>query len=87
MTPQFEASLTDDHYVFIIQATSGSMGPNIFCGYYLVKNQEILNNLITTDAGESISMTGILTILGSFDVCLTKFKTNQIFIIKLATDF
>jgi hypothetical protein len=74
--PQFEVSFTDDRNLFIIQATSGSMGTNIFCGNYLVKNHEILNNSITTDAGESISITGILRILGSIDVRLTKFKTN-----------
>jgi hypothetical protein len=61
--------------------------PDMFCGYYLVKNQEILNNSITTDAGESVCVTGIPRILGSIDVCLTKFKTNQIILKKLATDF
>jgi hypothetical protein len=53
--------------------------PNMFCGFYSVKNPKIVNNLTTTKAKEKIS-----TKLESsecsknFDVGLAKFENNQI---------
>jgi len=48
----------------------------MFCNFYLVKNHRIANNSTTTKAREKIRRG--LESLEFFDVCLTKFKNNQI---------
>ncbi len=59
--------------------------PDVFCNFYLVKNCIIANNSTTTNAREPMSTN--MESLELFDVCLTKFKNNQILLIKLTTDF
>ncbi len=61
---------------------------DMFCNFYLLKNHKIGKNSTTTKAREKIS-----TYLESvesyqfFDTRFTKFKNDQLLIIKLATDF
>jgi hypothetical protein len=50
--------------------------PDMFCNFYLVKNHRIADNSTTTKAREKIRTD--LESLEFFDVCLTKFKNNQI---------
>ncbi len=60
----------------------------MFCDFYLVKIHKIAKNSTTTKAREKISTDlESLEFQKYFDVCLMKFKNNQILLIKLATDF
>jgi hypothetical protein len=55
---------------------------DMFSNVYLMKNHKIAGGLTTTEAREkNTHIFGILRILGIFEVCLTKFKNNQIFLI------
>jgi hypothetical protein len=63
------------------------MVPYMFCNFYLEKNLKIANNSSTTKAREKISAYLESSELYNFYVCLTKFKKNQFFFIKLAEDF
>jgi hypothetical protein len=53
--------------------------PDLICNFYLVKNCKIVQNLTTTQAREQIS-----TSLEFLNVCLTKFKKNQILLNKIS---
>jgi hypothetical protein len=53
--------------------------PDMFCNFYLVKNHKIVKNSTTAKAREKISTDlESLELLQFFDVCLTKYKNNQI---------
>jgi hypothetical protein len=47
--------------------------------FQVVKNHKISNNLATTDGRENL-----IVYVESFDVCLTKFKNNQISLNKIS---
>jgi hypothetical protein len=51
---------------------------DMFCNFYLVKNHKIANNSTTTKAREKIRTDLESFELNFFDVCLTKFKDDQI---------
>jgi hypothetical protein len=55
--------------------------PDVFCNFYLVKNCRIENNSTTTNAREQIITDW--ESLEFFNVCLTKFKNNQILLMKI----
>jgi hypothetical protein len=53
--------------------------PDVFCNFYFVKNCKFANNSTATKAGEKTSTDlESLEISKIVDVCLTKFKNNQI---------
>jgi hypothetical protein len=53
--------------------------PDMFCNFYLVKNHKVPKNLTATKAREKISSyLESLEFSKKFDVCLTRFKNNQI---------
>jgi hypothetical protein len=58
---------------------------DMLCNFYLMKNHKIAKNSTTTKGIGKISTD--LESLEFFNVCLTKFKNNQILLIKLTTDF
>jgi hypothetical protein len=62
--------------------------PDMFCGYYLMKNYIVSNNSATTKAREKIS-TGLesLEFLEILMYILLNLKTINFYLIKLATDF
>jgi hypothetical protein len=49
----------------------------MFCNFYFVKNHKSATNSTTTEAREKISA-DLEFLEFFFDVCLTKFKNNQI---------
>ena len=56
----------------------------MFCNFYLVKNHNNAKNSTTTKAREKISTDlESLEFEKNFDVCLTKFKNNQILLNKI----
>jgi len=59
--------------------------PDMFCNFYLVKNHKFAKNSTTIKAGEKIG-TGLesLEFYNNFDICLTKFKNNQILLNKIS---
>jgi len=61
------------------------MGFRCVLQLYLVKNPKIVHNSTTTKASEKIST--YLESLEFFDVCLTKFKNNQILLNKISHRF
>ncbi len=61
---------------------------DMFCNFYLMKNHKIAINSTTAKArGKNKHLFGILGILEFFDVCLTKFKNNQILLNKISHIF
>jgi hypothetical protein len=64
------------------------MVPNMFCNL-LGNNHKIANNSTITEAIEKLSADSeSLECYKKFDdVCLTKFKNNQKYLMSLATDF
>jgi hypothetical protein len=62
--------------------------PGMFCNFYLAKNHKIDRNSTTTIAREKNKRRyGIFKILEFFNVCLTKFKNNQILLNKISHRF
>jgi hypothetical protein len=62
--------------------------PDMFCNFYLVKNNKIAKNSTTTKAREKI-ITDLesLEFYKFFDVCFTKVKNNQILLNKISHKF
>ncbi len=61
---------------------------DMFCIFYLVKNHKIAKNETTTKAREKISTDlESLKFEKFFEVCLTKFKNNQILLHKIIHRF
>jgi hypothetical protein len=53
--------------------------PDMFCEFYLVKSHKITKNSTTIKAREKISTDlESLEFQNFFDVCVTKFKNNQV---------
>jgi hypothetical protein len=66
----------------------GALFPDMFCNFYSVKNHTIAKNSTTTKAREKIStVLESLEFYNFLDVCLTKFKNNQIFLNKISHRF
>jgi hypothetical protein len=64
----------------------GSIGPDMFCNFYIVKNHKIAKkNSATTKAREKISTD--FEFYKFFDVCLTKFENNQVLLYKISHRF
>jgi hypothetical protein len=57
--------------------------PDLFSNFYLVKNHKIAKNSTTTEAREKIS-TDLESLELKNDVYFTKFKNNQIFLVKIS---
>ncbi len=64
---------------------SATRWPDMFCNFYLVKYHKNTKNSTTTKGREKISAD--LESLELFDVCLTKFKNNQILLNKISHRF
>jgi hypothetical protein len=58
--------------------------PDMFCNFYLVKNNKIAENSTTTKAREKISTDLVLEF---FYACLTRFKDDQILLYKSSNRF
>ncbi len=65
----------------------GSIGSDMFCKFYLVKNHKIANNSATTEAREKISTHLESLEFRIFDVWSTKFEDNQILLNKISDKF
>ena len=64
------------------------MVPDMFCNFYLVKNHRIANHSASAEAGEKVSTyLESLEFKKCFDVCLTKFKSNQILLNEISHRF
>jgi hypothetical protein len=61
--------------------------PDMFCNFYLVKNHKIVKNSTITKAREKISTDLESLEFKTIEVCLTKFKNNQISLNKISHRF
>jgi hypothetical protein len=62
--------------------------PDMFCKFYLMKNHKIADDSATTEAREKISAyLESLEFYKFLDICLAKFKSNQILLIKISHRF
>ncbi len=60
---------------------------DIFCGFYLVKNNKVANNSVTTKAEKNKHRFRIIRIFKYFDVYLAKFENNQFLLNKISDRF
>jgi hypothetical protein len=56
---------------------------DMFCNFYLGKNEKIAKNSKTTKAGKNRHSFRILRIFEFFDLCLSEFEKNQILLSKI----
>jgi hypothetical protein len=71
-----------------VSTTTWRVVSNMFCNFYFMKNNKIAKNSTTTNGTEKNNHRfGIFRILEKADVCMNKFKNNQILLYKISCIF